>query len=95
MAKLFIAHEGFATADAHGITVRVSPGDVAEEGNWVLLRAPLSFRPLEIKFPDPDAPAEDALPVGVRDLGSGWFMLADGETKVHGHRALAKALNKV
>jgi hypothetical protein len=40
----------------------------------------------------PDDPP-DALPDGVKDLGGGWYQLAD-ESKVHGRAALAKALTE-
>lgn len=57
--SLFVAREGFATVDAKGLAVRVHAGDIAEEGNWLLSRAPSLFKPLEIAFPAP-APAASA-----------------------------------
>lgn len=42
--------------------------------------------------PDGAATDDDEVPAGVRDLGGGWFLLRDGETKVRGREALAAAL---
>jgi hypothetical protein len=46
---------------------------------------------------DPNAETtedSDQLPEGVTDLGGGWYLLGDGETKVHGRKQLAEALEK-
>ena len=58
MSGIYVAKEGFATADARGETVRVAPGDTVEEGHWLLDRAPDSFKPLEVTHPVVRPPAK-------------------------------------
>ena len=51
---LHVARSGLVTT-REGQRVRVYPGNIVEDGHWLLDIAPESFKPLEVQFPAPKA----------------------------------------